>query len=480
MTLMAFFKKRLNLILLGLILVLGLMSRLKNFNVLPIDAHPMRQTDTECVAYFFYKGKTNFLNPKSCLMRPVANTEGYFFLEMPFYQWLIASSYKIFGNFPFAARIINLILYLIGSLALYGLMSKWWNKKMGLLAVLIYSFMPGSIFFVGHAIHPDALAVSFIWVSLFFAWKYRENGKYINLILAGLSLGVSVASRPFGLICIPLLFYFLRLKKSKFIDFVVLFLLSIGLYSYWWWRKNLLDIDMDWEHWILAGREKLFQFEYLKKLIWRNVIGETMGKVISGLAGIGIMVGLLKKDKKTIPLWWWLLGVVTYWLIAPNGNLTHQYYANVYIPLIVILASIGLFFVITKSKILAMIVILVLIYNGVRTSNYHYQTSIESEIDILVAEEIKKEVDEDKKIIYLARSNSVPLSLSHRQGWILGEWPVDVAGHIWSFMEMRHYGFDYIIEPKHKVDMKTEDWEIIKLNYPLIKAGKYINIYKYR
>ena len=118
-------------------------------------------------------------------------------------------------------------------------------------------------------------------------------------------------------------------------------------------------------------------------------------------------------------------------------------------------------------------------YNGVRTSNYHFDIRFNTGA-VGIAEEIKKEIPEDKKIIYLAKDDSIPLSLSHRQGWMLGEWPTDVAGQIWSFMEMRRYGFDYIVEPKHKVDLKTEDWEIIKQNYPLIKAGNKINIYKYR
>jgi hypothetical protein len=113
-------------------------------------------------------------------------------------------------------------------------------------------------------------------------------------------------------------------------------------------------------------------------------------------------------------------------------------------------------------------------------SNYHFQPEIESKIDIEVADEIKREVGEDKKVIYLARANSLPLSLSHRQGWMLGEWPTDVAGQIWSFMEMRNYHFDYIVEPKHKVDLKTEDWDIIKMNYPLVKSGEKINIYRYQ
>ncbi len=474
-----YLKKNSTRLILILILMFGLVVRMKNLNVLPVDAHPMRQTDTECVAYFLYKGKTSFWYPKSCLIRPVANTEGYFFLEMPFYQWLISNSYKFFGYYPFVARLVNMFLYLFGSVALFGLMSKWWNKKMGFFAVLIYSFVPGSIFFVGHAIHPDALAVSFIWVSLYFGWKYRESGKYLYLILAGLFLGISVASRPFGLICLPLLFYFMWLKKSKKSDYVVLFLLSIGFYSFWWWRKDRLEIDMSWEYWILAGREKLFQLEYIKRLVWKNIIGETMGKVVSGLALIGFLVGLIRKDKKIIPLLGWFGGVIIYWLVAPDGNLTHQYYANVYIPLVVILATIGLNFFLEKSKILIVLLVPLLIYNGIRTSSYHFDDRGKI-AEVVIAKEIEKLIPEDKKIIYLAKDDSIPLSLSHRQGWILGEWPTDVAVHIWAFMEMRHYGFDFIVEPKDRMDLKTEDWEIIKQNYPLVKSGEYINVYRYR
>ena len=179
------------------------------------------------------------------------------------------------------------------------------------------------------------------------------------------------------------------------------------------------------------------------------------------------------------------LGVVDtrgsgYWLIAPNGNLTHQYYADVYIPLVVVLAAIGLNFIFEKNKILGILILPILIWNGIKVSSYFFMPYIEADKDIKIAQEIKEEIGEDKKIIYLNRVNSVPLSLSHRQGWILGEWPTDVAGHIWAFMEMRNFEFDYIVEPKHKTDLKVEDWEIIKQNYPLVKEGKNINIFERR
>ena len=465
--------------LLIVIIILGMVVRLKNFAVIPIDAHPMRQTDTECVAYYLYSGKSNFFYPKACLMRPVSNRDGYFFLEMPFYEGLIAISYKIFGVYPWAARLVNLILYSLGSMALYGFMKSWWNKKTAYLSVFIFSFVPGSIFFVGHAIHPDAMAVSFILISLYFGWKYKESGKFLNLLLSGLTLGVSVASRPFGLICLPVLIYFLWLRKSKIKDYLIIIVLSVGIYGFWWWWTRKLGVDMSWENWVLAGREKLFNLGLLKNLIFKNIVGETMGKVVSLLAGFGLLIGIIKKDKKIIPLLFWLGGVVVYWLIVPSGNLVHQYYADVYIPLVVILAAIGLTFIWDKSKILAILVLPVLAYNGIRTSNYHFDIRFNTGA-VAIAEEIKKEIPEDKKIIYLAKDDSIPLSLSHRQGWMLGEWPTDVAVHIWAFMEMRNYKFDYIVEPKDRVDLKTEDWEIIKQSYPLVKTGEKINIYEKR
>jgi len=163
---------------------------------------------------------------------------------------------------------------------------------------------------------------------------------------------------------------------------------------------------------------------------------------------------------------------------VPNGNLTHQYYADVYIPLVVILAAIGWNFIFEKSKILGILVLPILVWNGVRVSNYFLVPYIEAQKDIEIAQEIKQEIGEDKKIIYLNRVNSVPLSLSHRQGWILGEWPTDVAGHIWAFMEMRNFKFDYIVEPKNSMDMKREDAAIIEQNYPLFRETESLRILK--
>ena len=78
-------------------IVLGLLVRFQNFHLLPIDGHAMRQTDTESVAYNLAFRNHNILYPQNSLIRPITNTNSYFFLEFPAYQYSISLLYRLFG-----------------------------------------------------------------------------------------------------------------------------------------------------------------------------------------------------------------------------------------------------------------------------------------------------------------------------------------------------------------------------------------------
>lgn len=473
--------------ILGIILVLGVVLRLRNWNLGPIDAHPMRQTDAECVAYFMAKGKASLLYPKACLMRPVTNTKGYFFLEFPAYEGLIALGYKIFGVKTVVFRIINMFLYLVTSGGLYIFVNKIWKEKIALASVFFLATAPGAIFFVGHALHPDVFAVACMMVSLgILAGKNPppspsldragiKNNFYI--LFSGLFLGLSVATRPFGLIVMPAYIYFLTKEKRRWWQWILIFLPGLGIYALWRWWIFKSGISADWENWVLSGREKFFDLNYLKILIWKNVSGEVTGRVISLLAVLGAIVAIWKKDKKMLPIFWWLLGVPIYWYVAFEGNLIHQYYADIYLVPILVVAATGFVFIWDKRKIFALLVAVLVIYNGYRTSDYFFKNIVYPE-KLKYSAEIRENIPEDKKIIYMVKSDPVTLSLSHRQGWMLGEWPTDVAPTIWAFMEMRHTDFDYIVEPKDSMDMKREDVAIIEQNFPLWKETESLRILK--
>lgn len=448
-----------------IILTLGVVVRLRNFWLLPIDAHPMRQTDTECVAYFLARDKADILYPKTCLIRPVSNTEGLFYLEFPAYEGLLALGYKIFGVNMAVVRIINLGLYLLASVGLYLLVGS-------LGVVFLFSMAPGSIFFIGHAIHPDVFAVTMIlWGLVMIKNKKTWWG--------GLMLGLSVATRPFGLIAWPMVVWLMKKNRSRMSDYLIVGILAVGFYGWWRWWTLRVGVDASWENWVLAGWEKIFDWGILKNLIFKNVVGEIVGRMISLLTVLGLIIAGYKKHQQVIPYLGWLLMVPIYWLLVFDGNLTHQYYANVYLVPVVVVAGYGLGWLWEKCWLIGALVALVVVANGWRTSGYYFANKVLPE-KLEFAKEIRDNIPTDGRVLYLVKSDSLPISLAHRQGWMLGEWPTDVAPHIWSIMEMRNLGIEYLVEPKGSMDMKREDMVVVEENFPLWRETKNLKIFRWQ
>ena len=77
---------------------------------------------------------------------------------------------------------------------------------------------------------------------------------------------------------------------------------GIGIYALWRWWIWKSGISADWENWVLSGREKFFDLNYLKILIGKNISGEVVGRVITILAGVGLLTVILRKEKKMRPI----------------------------------------------------------------------------------------------------------------------------------------------------------------------------------
>src|SRR3989344_3266133 len=482
---MNYLKKNLQVFLLAIILFAGIIIRLQNFYLPPIDAHPMRQTDTECIAYNFAYTDGNILHPKACLIRPIINKEGYFFLEFPLYQYILGTLYTIFGNGIVVARLFNLALYLIACISLHIFVKKTIGERIALISLFLFSFAPGSIFFIGHAIHPDIFATTTLLISLSLYAYYIDKKKRFLFIYSALFLSISVATRPFGLLVLPGYLYLLWTHKSKVWEYLTLIAGSGLIFAFWkLWQLRFPHEYFAWENWVLLGKEQLLSFDILvRRLIVRNVIGEVMGKIISILALFGTISVVFKRHNMILFSLLWLLGVPLYWFFVPNGNIVHQYYANVYIIPVVILASFGIDFIVSRLSHVYMrfsmllLIFILVAYNGYRTSSYYFN-DIDSSNYIMIAREIEKYIPSDAKIIYPATLNSVPLSLAHRQGWVIGGSGIDVDPNADAILQMRQYGAEYVVLGYKNVDINPLEVAKIKKNSDLVVANKWVTIYK--
>ncbi len=471
------------------IIALGIILRLQNFHLLPIDAHAMRQTDTESVAYNFAFREHNFLLPQNSLIRPITNTQSYFFLEVPAYQYIIGFFYMLFGWHIELAHLINLLLYIIASYCLYYFVESYIRETVAVWSVFFFSFAPASIFFIGHAIHPDVFAVATLAASLALYIKWKKSNNVVIFILSVLSLALSTGTRPFVIIVLPA-WLFLAWSLDAFIwEYPAMVIGPFTLYGLWkLWQARFKKAGTYWENWVLYGQENLFKKEFLvETLIIKNIVGEVVGKVISVFSALGIVSLLIRANRTSIFLLLWLIGVPVFWYFAPNGNIYHQYYADVYLIPLILLAACGTVYLLESiskkvrslSLILVIIIVILTVYNGYHTSQYFF-TKLTPFDQLKIADEINKKIPFNARLVYLAKLNSIPFSLYHRKGWMLSIEPVDASATASSVLRLQKYGADYIVYGKTNNDMPADQMAIIASATNLVYESDWVKIYKYR
>jgi hypothetical protein len=253
------------------------------------------------------------------------------------------------------------------------------------------------------------------------------------------------------------------------------------------WTKQFKEIaDHSWENWVLFGQDLLFDTNAVyHSLLMKNIAGEIIGKFVSILAVIGIVFIAIKRYKKALFPFFWLAGVPIYWYVVPNGNIYHQYYANVYMLPLLIIAGIGTYYLVEFVKLKAPIFVYPLIigifamslYNGYRTSTYYFKDLV-YDFDLKIAEEIRDIIPPDEKLLFYQNLNSVPFSLYHRKGWVLGALPVDVEPRAEAILDLRQYGLSYIVESNRAPLIPSEEKELLKDHIELIHKSEWSNIYK--
>lgn len=473
----------------------------------------MRQTDTESVAYYFATKDANPLHPQASLIRPQTNVNGYFFLEFPAYQYLLSIFYRAFGTSVVVAHLFNLGIFTLSFWLLYTFAARFFSPKMALWTTVLYSFVPSSLFFFGHAIHPDLFAITCVLLTLSLLTQTTRSPW--KIIAAGLVMGIAVGTRPFILMALPSLFIVSYFQKAKWWEYPILLSLSIAIYGLWtWWQTLFPEADHSWQYWTLQGREVLYTFAGVKFLVWRNVSGEVVGRIATILAILGVFSLLISFFRKlmsplsisekfqliyhrlfktisntpqTIRLFLfsftWLAAVPVYWFIAPAGNAAHQYYANVFLIPIIFLAAWGAHriserFTSVPIKVTVSTLILVaLIYNGLRTSSYFYNNIIPAH-HLEIAKEIEKTIPVNSKIVYLAENNSVPFSLVHRQGWMLGAPPTDVDKTAQGVLKMKEYGAQYAVWATKNNDFSEEEIKKLEKETQKIYQSDVITLYQ--
>ena len=120
----------------------------------------------------------------------------------PGYPFLLAAAMALFGHSRSIPALINLISYVLASLATYSIAHQYINKHAALLAITLLAFWPSQIAFTGLAL-TEPLSMGLYVASVWALLKATENG-WRYAVLTGLLTGIGILVRP-SLLLVPCL-----------------------------------------------------------------------------------------------------------------------------------------------------------------------------------------------------------------------------------------------------------------------------------
>ncbi|PJE67394.1 hypothetical protein COU95_02655 [Candidatus Shapirobacteria bacterium CG10_big_fil_rev_8_21_14_0_10_40_9] len=336
--------------LLSIILIGAFLVRLYSIDSPLADWHSWRQADTSAVSRNFLKYSFDLLHPRfddiSNIPSGKENPQGWRMVEFPIYNFLQAKAASTFPqkSLEWWGRMISIIFSLGSLIFLYLITKKYLGPKIGLFSAFFFGFLPFNIFY-SRVILPEPMMIFTSLGMIYLFSKWLEDGKYsflyylLSLILAG----ITFLLKPFGLfLFFPLVYLLWRrwqfgiFKKPHFYVYVLMSILPFVL-----WRVWIAQFPEGIPSFIWLLNEGGIRF---KGAFFRWIFAERLGKLILGYWGLVFFtLGILTKPSKKDGWFfhWWLVAILFYFTVFAGGNVRHDYYQIIAIPVVCIFLAKG-------------------------------------------------------------------------------------------------------------------------------------------
>ncbi|MFH1706046.1 MAG: glycosyltransferase family 39 protein [Patescibacteria group bacterium] len=351
-------------IFLLLLLTLGFCLRLYRLNAPLLDWHSWRQADTAAVARNFLKTGFNLLIPKfddlSNIPSGKENPEGYRFVEFPVYNALHAAFFRLttalFKNFSFeaAGRVVSIFASLGSALFLYLIVELLLGSGPAFVSAAFFLFLPYNIYY-SRTILPEPAMVMFSLAGIYYLLNWQKTKKTPLLFLSASLAALAILVKPYavfllaptGLVVFGELFFKERSKKGVVAKAFIYAIISCLPFVFWrlWMGKFPEGIPVNL--WLLNQGGLRFRPAW-----WRWLFAERLGKLILGYWGIIFLgLGLITKVKGKEALFYsWLIGIFTYLSVFARGNIQHDYYQIIAIPVLSVFLAKGVWFLLKAPE----------------------------------------------------------------------------------------------------------------------------------
>lgn len=326
-----------------LIIILAFWVRLYKIDSPIADWHSWRQADTAAVTRNFIKEGFNPILPKFDDMSgisesPMINLLRFRFVEFPLYNIFVYPFYLLFGINEMYHRLVSVIFSLGSILVLYLTTKKYSDKITALVSAFFFALLPFNVFFSRTTL-PEPTFVFFALGMIYFMSNWIEDNKGIWGILGILFTAAAFLIKPWAIFFYLPLLYPLYLKRNKFFAFKFLTLSFFALLPFIFWRLWILQQPegIPASSWLLNSDGIRF-----RPAFWWWIISERLGREILGVTGLALFfVGFIIKPKNYF-LHIWALSSLLFMAVFATGNVRHNYYQILFVPVAAIFLAKGL------------------------------------------------------------------------------------------------------------------------------------------
>lgn len=427
-------KSKFFLILLFIVLFSGgFFVRLYKFSNPIADWHSWRQSDTSAVSRFFVTEGYNFLYPKyydvSNIQTGHQNPKGYRFVEFPIYNFFQAFLFNSVHMLTLEewGRVVSITASLSTALFLFLLLRKYNGLVAAYSAAFFYLFLPFSIYY-GRAILPDTTMVASSFAGIYFFDRYLSSSgvksKGIFFLLAALFSLASLLLKPFAAFYLFVQLYmvvqkykFSLLKKWDLYLYPVIVVLPLVAWRMW---LSHFPEGVPASLWLLNGDNIRFKGAFF---YW--IFGERVSKLILGYFGaFFVLLGILKheKEKNYFLSLSFLAAAVLYITIVAKGNVQHDYYQIVILPVLCLLAGRGVSYLLALkgvNKVVGVTISSVVIFLTFSLSWFYVRDffNINNEAVVTAGKKADEVLPKNAKVIAPYGGDTTFLYYINRQGW---------------------------------------------------------------
>lgn len=478
--------------ILGILILAGLL-RLYHITNPIADWHAFRQADTASVTREYVKHGVNFLVPRyhdfSNIQTGKDNPEGYRLVEFPLINGLIALAIRQWPSLPLVltSRLVSVGLSLGAIFVLFQLVKNLSGTRLALWSALAMAVLPYSIYY-SRVILPEPALLATSLTSLL-AFQYYLQGKGWKWWgVSWVTLALAFLLKPFVGFLAPVYLILAWQKRGWRLlwsgDLLLLAVTSVVPFLLWRRWIATFSTGIPASNWLFNGNGIRLRPAWFRWLFWERLTKLILGGVGMGFAALNLFHLPQLKTRN----WWqqdwvvyaaWWTGIVSYFIVIATGNVQHDYYQVMAVPIISITLARGLIIGADWThKRWPKVASLAIMLGGLVLTvigSWHYvggYFNVNHWEYVTAGEEVDKLTPSDAKVIAPAFGDTIFLFQTNRTGWPIGfEIPDKIAKGAEYYITTSYDDEARELEKSYVTVSKTEQYLLLNLTQPLATSS---------